>query len=170
MWGSGADSRRLGCGAALYFGLLTVSLTECLASLAFFTTPEDNKELKACRDSISVWLSLSLLLQQSMMIRESLDRNNDGISLSASPTARVALVLMCWRHVPTLLLQQGENWGWRCSSGKKTVKSGKNAAWPHHHPPHQLNYIPKKGLDRMTWLAHMPFSHGEGALLCGSCF
>lgn len=86
MWGgSGADSRRLGCGAALYFGLLTVSLTECLASLAFFTTPEDNKELKACRDSISVWLSLSLLIQQSMMIRESLDRNNDGISLSASP-------------------------------------------------------------------------------------
>lgn len=55
---------------------------------------------------------------------------------------------------------------------KKEVRSGKNATWP-HTPSIKLWKERKKEkacLDGMTWLAHMPFSHGEGALLCGSCF
>lgn len=97
-WDSSADSRRLGCGVALYFGLLTVSLTQCPASLAFFATPEDNKELKACRDSISMWPLFSLLLWQARIIRESIDRSGAGMSFSTSALAR--MVLMCWWHVP----------------------------------------------------------------------
>ena len=171
-WDSSADSRRLGCGVALYFGLLTVSLTQCLASLAFFATPGGNKELKACRDSISSWLLFSLLLWQARMIRESMGRNDDGISSPTSPPARMAVVLICWCHVPSSLLQWQENRGRRCNSGKKNVRHGNDATWL-PNPPHQLNYVwnkQKKSLNRVTWLVHMPFGHGEGALLCGSCF
>lgn len=45
-WGSSADSRGLGCAVALYFGLLTVSLTRYPASLDFFATPGITKHLK----------------------------------------------------------------------------------------------------------------------------
>lgn len=134
-WDNSADSRRLGCGVALYFGLLTVSLTQCLASLAFLATPEDNEELKACRDSISMWPLLSLLLWQARTIRESMDmdRNYDGISSSTVPPTRMAGVLMCCGVCPHR----------SCSEGKigvggeteKKVRSGKDATWPHHTHP-----------------------------------
>lgn len=131
-WDSSADSRRLGCGVALYFGLLTVSLTQHPASLDFFAAPEDNKALKACRGSISMWLLFSLLLWQAGMIRESMDRNDDGISFATSPPARMVVLPVCWWLIPTLFLQWGENWSWRHNSGKHQVRYGKDATWPYH--------------------------------------
>lgn len=90
-WDSSADSRRLGCAVALYFGLLTISLTQYPASLDFFATPEDNKALKACRGIISMWPLFSLLLWQAGMIRETMDRNDDGISFSPHRPAQNGL-------------------------------------------------------------------------------
>lgn len=85
---------------ALYFGLLTVSLAQCRASLAFFASPEDNKELKTCRDSISMWLLFYLLLVQTKGIRKSMDRNDDGISNSTWGQGRIS-----WGLVPGSFLQ-----------------------------------------------------------------
>lgn len=120
-WDSGADSRRLGCGVALYFGLLTVSLTQYPANLDLFAAPEDNKALKACRGRISMWPLFSLLLWQAGMIRENMDRK-DGISFSTSLPARMVVVPMCWWLMPTLFLQWGENWGWEVQLWKTQSK------------------------------------------------
>lgn len=114
-----ADSRRLGCGVALYFGLLTVSLTQCPASLAFLATPEDNKELKACRDSISMWPLFSLLLWQARMIREHGQKWWWNFFFYRAPNQDGWGTNVLWR-VPTSFLQWGENWGRRCNSEKKS--------------------------------------------------
>lgn len=139
-WDSSADSRRLGCGVVLYFGLLTVSLTQYPASLDFFATPEDSKALKARRGSISVgpWFSL-LFWQAGRMIRESMGRSDDGISFSTSPPSQGGCgtnVLVAHAHfVPAMRGDLGlEVQLWK----KHQVKYGEDATWP-YHSTHQIN-------------------------------
>lgn len=153
---SGADSRRLGCSVALYFGFLTVSLTQCCSGLAFFATPEDNKEaakLKAWRQYLHKFPPLSAGRKRQIflfyMVMKQDVRGTDVLPAHAS------------------LLQQGKNQTWKNSSEEREER--KDAVWaPPAHSPHRCN--DEENVWAVTWLAHMPLGYGEGALLCGSCF